>query len=142
VINFDACPPKNKFLHWWISSEKFKKTFNKSRPDLHDQTFSGYMKALAGIVVVTGWTNQEIVDLLANFLRRHKALFDKEHGGRPRLHRDRIDSILKGARAYAEEQPPKPEFHKNQGNLETILSFLKVHGSMNQTEIAKGTGIP
>ena len=140
-VSATANPPRKKFLRLWMSAPKFSMTYNKRRGDLKDQSFSAYMMSLAGMVVPAGWTDQEVVDLFAGFLRRHRALQDDR--GRLRLRRPRIDSILERAKRYADTLPkvPKPLFHKNQENLAAIIRILERDGPLIQAEIARRTQI-
>ncbi len=50
---------------------KFVKTWKRQRSDLADQSRSAYDLALANAVARAGWTDQEIVDLLIAWRRKH-----------------------------------------------------------------------
>jgi hypothetical protein len=95
------------------------------------------MMSLTGMVICAGWADQEVVDLLAAFLRRHRALQNDQ--GQHRLRRPRIDSMLENAKRHAgtRPKPQKPEFHKNQGNLEAVIRLLERDGPLRQAEIAR-----
>jgi len=54
------------------NDRKFKATYNHNRPDLPDQTWSGYDMALAALAARAGWTDQEITDLLVNFAVKYQ----------------------------------------------------------------------
>ena len=50
---------------------RFRATWEMQRPDLSDQSPSGYDMALANSAVRAGWTDQEVKNLLIAFRRRH-----------------------------------------------------------------------
>ena len=50
---------------------KFSKTWEMQRPDLPDQSASGYDMALANYAVRASWPDQEVANLLIAFRRRH-----------------------------------------------------------------------
>ena len=50
---------------------KFRKTWEKNRPDLTDQSASSYDMAMANAAVRAEWPDQEIVNLLIAFRRTH-----------------------------------------------------------------------
>lgn len=66
-----AEPPSEKRAALEDADPKFKATLNRKRPDLPDQSPSGYDMALASLAVRAGWTDQEVVNLLIAHRRRH-----------------------------------------------------------------------
>jgi hypothetical protein len=141
IITQAATPPKNKFYRLWYSSPKFRATIRHKRPDLHDQSFSGYMMSLVGMTTCAGWSAQESVDLLVQFLERNKALTDTK--GRLRMRRTRIEAMLTNATEYAASSPKpvKPLFRHNQGNLQLLCDTLKEQGPMTPAAARKATNI-
>ena len=51
---------------------RFRQTWEQRRPDLPDQSPSGYDMALAHAAVRAGWPDQEVAHLLIAFRRKHK----------------------------------------------------------------------
>lgn len=49
----------------------FKRTWNKARSEMKDQSASAYDLALADVAVPAGWSDQEICNLLVGFRRKH-----------------------------------------------------------------------
>jgi hypothetical protein len=132
----------------YYSSRQFRTTFLLGRRNLQDTTFSGYMMSLVNMSVLAGWTDQEAVNLLSNFLRRHNAF--RKSDSQFRLTRARIDSMLakaKMAKIYAEQHPStqpsveKAPFRQNQPNLERIMRLLAAEGPMRQSDIAQRLGL-
>ena len=61
----------DKFQASYNGNSKFAQAWDRKRPDLTDQSPSGYDMALANAAAVLGWSEQEIIDLLVD--RRRKA---------------------------------------------------------------------
>ena len=53
------------------ADKKFQRTWEKNRPDLKDQSASSYNMSLADIAVRAGWDDQEVVNLMICWRRRH-----------------------------------------------------------------------
>lgn len=70
VLNPDASPPSDKLLALQEIDPKFLRTIQGKRPDLTDQSASGYDMALASRAAAVGWSDQEIADLLIQAGRR------------------------------------------------------------------------
>jgi P4 family phage/plasmid primase-like protien len=60
----DATPPEKKLASLKENSGKFRRTLERRRPDLPDQSASGYDLSLASQAAAVGWTDQEISNLL------------------------------------------------------------------------------
>jgi hypothetical protein len=69
VIKWDAEPPA-AFAALLANDTRTRATWDRRRSDLKDQTASAYCMALADAAVATGWSDQDIVDLLVA-ARRH-----------------------------------------------------------------------
>jgi hypothetical protein len=67
----DAQPPFDKFEASCQNIDGFQDTWDRKRKDMKDQSASGYDLALANMATLGGWTDQEIVDLLISFRRKH-----------------------------------------------------------------------
>ncbi len=70
VLRAGAEPPAAKMAEAVATCPKFRQTWNHERPDLADQSQSGFDLALASIAASLGWTDQETADLLIA-ARRH-----------------------------------------------------------------------
>ena len=66
----DAQPPADKLAALICNNAKFKRTWERERTDLRDQTQSGYDMALACFAAAVEWTDQEIADLLIAHARQ------------------------------------------------------------------------
>jgi putative DNA primase/helicase len=67
----DADPPFGKFEALRENSTKFKRSWERGRKDLKDQSASGYDLSLASFAVEAGWTDQEIANLIIAARRKH-----------------------------------------------------------------------
>ncbi|MFO8012736.1 MAG: DUF3987 domain-containing protein [Phycisphaerae bacterium] len=99
VLRPDAEPPAAKMAEAVATCPKFRDTWNHERPDLADQSQSGYDLALASIAARLGWTGQETADLLIA-ARRHT-------GEKPEkaLRPDYVRRTIGRGRAAAEALP-------------------------------------
>jgi len=68
----DATPPASKFACLLANDEKFRRTWERNRPDLQDQSPSAFDMSLASIAAADGWEDQEITDLLIAARRMHR----------------------------------------------------------------------
>ena len=100
VLRPDAAPPVEKMMAAAEGSPKFRDTWARRRPDLADQSQSGYDLALASIAARLGWTDQEIADLVIAARRRHNQNPAKA------LRRDYIARTLTRART-SEDEPAR-----------------------------------
>jgi hypothetical protein len=99
VLRPDAEPPAAKMAEAVATCPKFRQTWNHDRPDLTDQSQSGFDLALASIAARLGWTDQETADLLIA-ARRHT-------GEKPEkaLRPDYVRRTIGRGRAAADELP-------------------------------------
>lgn len=70
-LDADASPPIEKMDVLREVDKKFALSWERRRPDLNDQSPSGYDMSLASIAVRAGWTDQEVANLLIAHRRRH-----------------------------------------------------------------------
>lgn len=113
VLRPDAGPPNEKIERLCEVDRKFKLTWAHRRTDLKDSTASSYDMALADILVIAGWSDQEIADAIIAWRRKHMEKPKKA------LRRDYIMRTLAKARhgmaseaalaQLALEGPPRPE---------------------------------
>jgi hypothetical protein len=69
VLDTSAEPPWNQFRALRDNDPKFKRSLERRRSDLADQSASSYDMSLASIAGIAGWSDQEIANLLI-FSRR------------------------------------------------------------------------
>lgn len=95
----DAQPPADKLVAASAASPKFAQTWLRQRPDLPDQSASGYDLALATLAAIQGWSDQEIANLIIAARR--------QHGDKPEkaLRPDYMTRTLGRARQAAAEMP-------------------------------------
>lgn len=63
--------PTLKLMALLENDIKFKKSWKHNRPDLQDQSPSAYDMSLATIAATSGWTDQEIADLIVAFRQQY-----------------------------------------------------------------------
>ena len=71
ILSPDADPPVLKLLSLMENDQKFKRSWEHRRPDLTDQSASGYDQSLANIALAAGWSDQEIANLMIAHRRRY-----------------------------------------------------------------------
>src|SRR5215469_641236 len=114
VIRLPAPLPEN-FPELQRANPRFALAWERRRPDLHDQSLSGYEMSLASIAACNGWTAQEICDLLNVFRAKEggrwhgrsyfRATISKALAQALKHRRDR----LQGAFAAEPKKEPSPE---------------------------------
>jgi hypothetical protein len=72
VLRADAAAPAAALSALLANDSRFARTWRRERPDLRDQSASGYDLALASLAVWAGWSDQAIVDLLIAHRRMHR----------------------------------------------------------------------
>lgn len=92
-LDGNADPPFDKFTALLENEPKFRKSWERTRTDLQDDSPSGYDFSLALYAVSTDWTDKEIADLLVASRRRH--------GDPLKLREDYYALTLGKARQYA-----------------------------------------
>lgn len=72
VVDMNADPPTDKFVALFTNDERFATSYARNkRSDLKDNSPSGHDMSLAAIAARVGWTDQEIINLLASARRKH-----------------------------------------------------------------------
>ena len=71
VLNPDAAPHLLMMETLLDLDPHFRRSWEHNRPDLPDQSPSGYDMSLASRAVQAEWSDQEVVDLLIAFRRKH-----------------------------------------------------------------------
>jgi hypothetical protein len=94
----DAEPPADKFARLMCMSHAFSDSWNHWRDDFSDQSQSAYDQSLADIAALSGWTDQQIADLLIAVRRRHG------HKPEKALRADYIAKTIAVARRGAQER--------------------------------------
>lgn len=72
VVSPDAQPPLDKLELLMENDERFKATYERKRKDFKDQSPSAYDMSLANTASASGWTDQEIVNLLIYARKKNK----------------------------------------------------------------------
>jgi len=70
MLDSEAEPPERQLNALLANSEEFQDTWNHKRPDLADPSPSGYDMALASLTASSGWSDQEIADLIIAWRRK------------------------------------------------------------------------
>ena len=107
----DAVPPSEKLQAALENIDRFKDTWDMNRKDMKDTSASAYDMSLASMAVKLDWNNQEIVNLLIAFRRRH--------GLQPKLRWTYFRKTLQTAREPLEHE-------RNQQELEEALYETKL----------------
>jgi hypothetical protein len=95
----NAKPPEPQFSILYARNPRFALSWDRERPDLVDQSASGYDMSLAHFAVRAGWTDQEVVDLLIASRTRH--------GNDPKLRLDLFSRTIQRARTSAARPTPR-----------------------------------
>ena len=98
ILQADAEPPEGKLATLLRHHQSFSQTWHRHRPDLADQSQSGFDLSLAHAMVQGKWTDQEI----ANGLIAHRRI----HGQPEKLRLDYYTRTISNARA-SDEGPPR-----------------------------------
>ena len=73
-IDLTSNPPLEKFEALTSNNKKFKKTWDHARPDLKDQSISGYDLSLVTQAAYAGWNDKELVALIVAHRRKYGGL--------------------------------------------------------------------
>ena len=117
ILDPDAEPPWEKREALRDNDRKFKKSTDRDRSDLVDQSASSYDMSLASIAVTAGWTDQEIVDLLI-FQRR-------KNGDDLKLREDYYARTIAKARGPGEQAAAQERLEEG-GSLADLSILLGV----------------
>ena len=71
IMSPDAEPPHDKLMALTDVDPKFRTTWMADRPDLKDQSASAFDMSLASMAIRAGWTDQETIDLMIAWRRKH-----------------------------------------------------------------------
>lgn len=161
-LTITAEPPAIKLADALCSSHVFKSTWNRERRDLPDPSASGYDLSLATQAALSGWTDQEIANLLiaarvkhrdqpdkalrADYIRRTLEKAREAALAHPQLDPDVNLSFLLGepdppsmtrlVRYYPELRPPVIEKLLRQGETMNLISSPKLGKSWLVTDLA------
>lgn len=140
VLDPDAEPPFLKVEVLLDHDPRFRSTWHHTRRDLGDQSPSGYDLALADAAVGAGWSDQEVVDLLIAFRRKHrltlkirsdyfettlrkaKNFFQREHVVQSAL--DMADSLDNAGEKGESADTGRGLHHAGRSEILTVLSTL------------------
>jgi hypothetical protein len=73
ILNSQANAPLEKFSVLCELEARFELSWQHRRPDLQDQSASGYDMSLAVLAAAAGWTDEEIIALLIAHRQKHGA---------------------------------------------------------------------
>ena len=131
VLSKDAEPPGLKLMALNDVDPKFRATWNGARPDLKDQSPSGYDMSLASMAAHAEWTDQEIANLLIAWRR--------EHGHDPKLRpdyytrtiakaqestRDRVEDIEPPGSVESVDPVAPPAKSRRETDLKAVEKFI------------------
>jgi hypothetical protein len=106
-INIDQVEIPERFYQVMSDTPKLEKTWQGKRPDLKDQTRSGYDMSLASQLVRFGFSTSEIASILRNFL----------HGKRTDAQGDYLEWTIGKAKREYEERKNKKQTIRGNTNL-------------------------
>lgn len=132
VINLSARIPQELLDRWCEADPRFKNTWFRQRPDLNDQSQSGYDMALACFGVARHLQEQQIVDLIIHhhFLHRQKQrtridYFQRTISKAAKSLDESVAPQSAGAAAQGEPDSPDPGIAKAQ-TWERISAILGI----------------
>lgn len=99
TLRADAEPPATRLAEALLECLQFRQTWQRERPDLPDQSQSGYDLSLATIAALRGWTDQDIANLIIAARRRH------DRNPAKALRPDYVRRTIERARAAASAVP-------------------------------------
>jgi hypothetical protein len=91
-----ATAPEEKLEALRANNEKFSRSWDRRRPDLKDQSASGYEISLLTIAAAAGWSDQELANLSIHWRRVRKETPEKS------LRRDYLAKLIAKAKASTE----------------------------------------
>lgn len=117
LVSETAQPPERFLKQLLRGNPRFNQSWNRRRPDFQEQTSRAYQISLAALALGAGWQEQQIVDLLIAWRRRHRREF------KPRSAYYR--SILEAGRQPARRQ-------RAEADLEHLLTTPAAAASLEQ----------
>jgi hypothetical protein len=126
TLDLDAEPPGMKLAALLENDRQFKRTWNRVRRDMPDQSASAYDMALADAAVASGWSDQEVCSLLVGFRRKWG-----ENLKRP----DYYTTTIAKARAAV---PPAVDAESTLPLLEQLRALLKISGFEVVSTVRRG----
>ena len=131
-LSADAEPPMMKLFALLDNDVKFKRTWNRRRTDLQDQSPSAYDLSAASIAVNAGWSDQEIADLIIGARRMNKEDIGKT------LRRDYIQRTIGKAKTGLQQDKEISQLTEQATALQGQLPSPQPDKSgADQNEIAK-----
>jgi hypothetical protein len=120
ILDSKAYPNRAAFEKLWQSDVRFSLSWYQQRPDLQDQSPSGYDQILANSAVRAGWDNQEIVNML--IYRRRELHYDLKIND-PQYYERTLAKARKAA-SLNMEVLMKPTINVNDHQLEAIVDII------------------
>lgn len=136
VLNPNAEPPALKFAALLANDRKFARTWNHDRPDMQDQSPSGYDIALAALAVAAKWSDQEI----ANLLIAHRRECYKDHPDYERIFAKalRADYIPNTIRKVRADYEAKQRAAEEQAAREELIAAMEEAAASGAAETPEG----
>lgn len=161
VIDPDADPPADKHSALRDNDDKYKRTWEHSRPDIDkgdDPSLSSYDLALVNPPIMAGWTDQELINLIIAFRRKHGSKDERAKGCREDYLRrtigrarstlvdsrlpERLDEApndLRSARATGDDEALREKSRETNEMLSKALLPPGMYGHWIKFESAKPT---
>lgn len=121
IVAADRSPPAEKLDLLIENHDDFPATWRRERPDLRDQSPSGYCMSLAMVAMHAGWSDQHVVDLCLAWRRKHGENLKRD---------DDPDWYTRGllvpARKKIEERRADPEGTSREEALERLRWALRL----------------
>lgn len=81
ILVSEAAAPPPRFLRQLLDSNPyFHASWERRRPDFQEQTSRAYQASLTVLALNAGWTEQQVVDLIIAWRRRHRREFKLRSG--------------------------------------------------------------
>ena len=81
ILVSEAAAPPPRFLQQLLDSNPyFRASWERRRPDFQEQTSRAYQASLAVLALNAGWQDQQVVDLIIAWRRRHRREFKLRSG--------------------------------------------------------------
>jgi hypothetical protein len=109
AINLSARIPQDMIDRWCEADSRFKSTWFRQRPDLNDQSQSGYDMALACFGVAQHLDEQQIVDLIIH----HRSVHHRKPRGKLDYFQRTISKAAKGWGESADSPHPESQSTRN-----------------------------
>ena len=139
IMSPDAEPPHDKLMALTDVDPKFRTTWLADRPDLKDQSASAFDMSLASMAIHAGWTDQETIDLMIAWRRKH----GKELKLRENYY---VKTLMKAKhpmeQTHAQEQLSDSLFTQTEDQAEVLKNTLSTIFGVGIIQMTKYEGDP